>query len=222
MNGDVAITTQAADRAAVNGIIVVNSMGNSGPGSGTLSAPADADSIIAAGAVDVNGVIAGFSSRGPTSDGRTKPELVARGVSTYLAVASTLSYGSGNGTSYSCPLLAGCAALLWSARPNLTNMQVREAMMGAGNRVSSPDNIYGNGLPDMLKALRYSFVPGDLNGDERITLGDVIFLVNYIFKTGSPEPVPLSAGDTDCDTNITVGDILRMVNYIFKGGPAAC
>jgi subtilisin family serine protease len=222
MNGDVAITTQAADMAAVNGIIVVNSMGNSGPGSGTLSAPADADSIIAAGAVDVSGVIAGFSSRGPTWDGRTKPELVARGVSTYLAVASTLSYGSGNGTSYSCPLLAGCAALLWSARPNLTNMQVREAMMGAGNRVSSPDNIYGNGLPDMLKALRYSFVPGDLNGDERITLGDVIFLVNYIFKTGSPEPVPLSAGDTDCDTNITVGDILRMVNYIFKGGPAAC
>jgi hypothetical protein len=61
-----------------------------------------------------------------------------------------------------------------------------------------------------------------MNGDERITLGDVIFLVNYIFKTGSPEPVPLSAGDTDCDTNITVGDILRMVNYIFKGGPPAC
>ncbi len=222
MNGDVAITTQAADMAAANGILVVNSMGNSGPGSGTLSAPADADSIISAGAVDVNGVIANFSSRGPTSDGRTKPELVARGVSTYLAVASTLGYGSGSGTSYSCPLLAGCAALLWSARPNLTNMQVREAMMGSGNRVSSPDNIYGNGLPDLLKALRYSFVPGDLNGDERITLGDVIFLVNYIFKSGSPEPVPLSAGDTDCDANITLGDILRLVNYLFKSGPPAC
>lgn len=222
MNGDVAITTRAADLAAANGILVCNSAGNSGPNPGTITAPADADSIIAAGAVTSTGGIASFSSRGPTFDGRLKPELVARGVSTYLAVASTLGYGSGNGTSYSCPLLAGCAALLWSARPNLTNMQVREAMIGSGNRVNSPDNIYGSGLPDLVKALRYSFVPGDLNGDERITLGDVIFLVNYIFKTGSPEPVPVSAGDTDCDANIKLGDILRLANYIFKSGPPAC
>jgi len=222
MNGDSAITTKAADLAAFNGILVVNSMGNSGPGTGTLTAPADADSILAAGAVDVNGAIAYFSSRGPTSDGRIKPELVARGENTYLAVASTLSYGSGSGTSFSCPLLAGCAALLWSARPNLTSMQIREAMMGSGNRVNSPDNTYGNGLPDMLKALRYSFKPGDLNGDDRVSLADVIFLVNFVFRPGSPEPVPLGAGDTDCDSNISLADIVRLVNYIFKGGPPAC
>ncbi len=220
MNGDVAITTQAADMAAANGILVVNSAGNSGPSAGSIGAPADADSIIAAGAVDVNGVLASFSSRGPTFDGRIKPELAARGVSTYLAVASTLSYGSGSGTSFSCPLLAGCAALLWSARPTLTNMQIREAMLGVGNR-ATPDNNYGHGLPDMLKALRYSLVAGDLTGDEKVTLSDVIFLVNFVFKSGA-EPVPFDAGDVNCDSSVTLGDIMHLVNYIFKNGPPAC
>jgi subtilisin family serine protease len=222
LNGDVAITTIAADMAAANGILVCNSASNSGPSAGSIHAPADADSIIAAGAVNSSGTIASFSSRGPTADGRIKPELVARGVSTYLAVASTLGYGSGSGTSYSCPLLAGCAALLWSARPYLTNMQIREAMIGSADRVTSPDNTYGYGLPDMLKALRYSFVPGDLNGDEKVTLGDVIFLVNFLFKSGSPEPVPVAAGDTNCDINISLADVLLLVNYILKHGPPAC
>lgn len=222
MNGDVAITTRAADMAAANGILVCNSIGNSGPAAGTLSAPSDADSIVAAGAVNSTGTITSFSSRGPTSDGRIKPELVARGSATYLAVASTLGYGSGSGTSYSCPLLAGCAALLWSARPNLTNMQVRQALIGSANRANSPDNTYGYGLPDMLKAIRYSFVPGDENGDDRVTLADVVFLINYLFKTGSPEPVPLSRGDVDCSGVTDLADVIYLVNYFFKHGPAAC
>jgi subtilisin family serine protease len=234
MNGDVAITTQAADMAAANGILVVNSAGNSGPGAGSITAPADADSIIAAGAVDVNGNLASFSSRGPTFDGRIKPELVARGVGTYLATAS-LSYGTGSGTSFSCPLLAGCAALLWSARPTLTNMQIREALIGSASRSDSPDNNYGYGLPDMLVALRYSFVPGDISGDEKTTLVDVIYLVNYVFDKDRPAinclgadagncwtPAPLSAGDTDCDNNISLTDVIRLVNYIFRNGPPAC
>ena len=222
MNGDVAITTRAADLAAANGILVCNSAGNSGPNPGTITAPADADSIIAAGAVSSTGVIASFSSRGPTFDERLKPELVARGVSTYLAVASTLSYGSGNGTSYSCPLLAGCAALLWSARPTLTNMQVREALIGSADRSGTPDNTYGYGLPNLMTALNYAVIPGDINSDDKVTLADVVFQANYIFKPGAAIPIPVSSADVDCSGSVTLGDVVYMANRIFKAGPPAC
>ncbi|HTF04234.1 MAG TPA: S8 family serine peptidase, partial [Bacteroidia bacterium] len=70
MNGDIAPSTRAADYAASRGIVVVNSAGNSGQNPWFyIGAPADADSILSVGAVDVNGNIAGFSSHGPTSDG---------------------------------------------------------------------------------------------------------------------------------------------------------
>ena len=87
-DGNTCVTTIAADLAASRGIVVCNAMGNEGAGDGTygtLIAPADADSILACGAVDEDGNIAYFSSRGPTYDGRIKPEVVARGAATYCA-----------------------------------------------------------------------------------------------------------------------------------------
>src|SRR5574341_301640 len=219
LNGDVAVTTVAADIAASKGILVSNAMGNSGPGAGSLIAPADADSIISCGAVDSFGVIVSFSSRGPTFDGRIKPELVAQGRSVYLASAASLSYGRGSGTSFATPLLGGCAAVLWSARPTLNNMQIREILMQTANNVSSPDNNYGWGMPDLALALKYSVINGDVNSDDKINLADIMFLVNYIFKGGNA-PIPLKAGDLNCDTSIILSDIIYLVNYIFKAGPS--
>ena len=222
LNGDVAVTTIAADVAASKGILVCNAMGNGGPGAGSLITPADADSIIACGATDSFGVITSFSSRGPTSDGRVKPELVAQGSAVYKASsADTSTFNRGGGTSFATPLLGGCAAVLLSARPSLNNMQIREAMMGSGNNFSSPDNNYGWGMPDMLLALRYSFINGDVNTDNSISLADIVFLVNYIFK-GGLAPHPLKVGDVNCDTNVDLPDIVYLVNYVFKGGPSPC
>jgi serine protease AprX len=156
-DGNTAVTTIAADIAASRGIVVCNAMGNEGPGYGTLIAPADADSILACGAVDASGNLAGFSSWGPTFDGRIKPEVVARGVDTYCADAiSTHDYSLVSGTSLSTPLVGGCAAVLLSAHPDWTVMQVREALMMTASQASSPDIQYGWGLVDLFSALNYN------------------------------------------------------------------
>jgi hypothetical protein len=156
-DGNTCVTTVAADMAASRGIVVCNAMGNEGPAYRTLDAPADADSILACGAVDANGNIAGFSSRGPTYDGRIKPEVVARGVATYCALPYGIDdYGGVGGTSLSTPLVGGCAAVLMSAHPDWTAMQTREALMMTANNASSPDSTYGWGLLNLFAALNYS------------------------------------------------------------------
>ncbi len=63
------------------------------------------------------------------------------------------------------------------------------------------------------------YLNGDVNGDKVIDIGDVIYLINYLFKSG-PTPTPLPAGDATCDGNVDVGDVVYLINYLFKGGPA--
>lgn len=158
MNGVTTICTLGAKQAAYLGMVVCNSMGNSGTSAWHyLSAPADADSILSCGSVDLNGVIAASSSYGPSYDGRIKPEVVARGVSDSYAVSSTnTTYSTGSGTSFATPLVAGVACMLLSAHPDWTNMDVREALMMTANRASNPDSTrYGWGLIDALAAVSY-------------------------------------------------------------------
>ncbi|MDA3838332.1 MAG: S8 family serine peptidase [Candidatus Delongbacteria bacterium] len=178
MDGETTICTLGAKRASYLGVTICNSMGNSGNDPWKyLTAPSDADSIISVGAVDVNGLIASFSSYGPTYDGRIKPEVVAWGVSNYHAdYSSTSSYGTGSGTSYSTPLTAGVACLLLSAHPEWTNMEVREAMMMTADRSSNPDTDgrYGWGLIDALAALNYTT---GINNTENIITNSQLF--NY-------------------------------------------
>src|SRR5262249_54096746 len=131
-NGRTSITAQAAVRAARLGIVVCDAMGNEGNGDGivgTMLTPADADSIISVGAVTLAKQLAGFSSTGPTNDGRTKPDVVSPGVGVYCAsTAGPSSYFFQSGTSLATPLTAGSAALILSARPELTPVQVRDAL----------------------------------------------------------------------------------------------
>ncbi|MCK4427945.1 MAG: S8 family serine peptidase, partial [candidate division Zixibacteria bacterium] len=223
LDGNTAVTTQAADIAAERGIVVCNAMGNSGPGSGTLMAPADADSILACGAVNSSGYLASFSSRGPSFDGRTKPEVCARGVSTRCASPYNLNgYTTASGTSLSTPLIGGCAALILSARPYWTPMQVREAMMMTASRATYPDNNYGWGIPDLLAAIQYSFyITGDVTGDGEVDIADVIYLIHYLYL-GGPSPDPLFLGDVNCDDLVNIGDVVYLLNYLFLGGPEPC
>lgn len=135
-----------------------------------MIAPADADSIVSVGAVSSNGTIAIFSSIGPTFDGRIKPEVVAQGVSVYVANQSG-GYGPASGTSFATPLTAGVAALVLSAHPTLTPMQVRDRLMqgakplydSTAGMTSHPNNYFGWGMVDALKAVQGTTYGGNNN-----------------------------------------------------------
>jgi PKD repeat protein len=147
LDGNTTPITLAANTAAGLGIVVCNAMGNEGPGVGTLGPPADAYDILSCGAVSSAGAIASFSSRGPTADGRMKPEVCARGVSTVWASSSgDANYGAANGTSLSTPLIAGAACLIIQAHPTWTPTQVITALKETASRANTPDNTYGWGI----------------------------------------------------------------------------
>jgi subtilisin family serine protease len=162
MNGNTAPTTIASDIAAARGIVVCVAAGNWGTQDWYyIGAPADADSVVAVGGTEPDGSMWLDSSHGPTYDGRTKPEVVARGS---LVWAATIPGGHGgpdlyrnfDGTSMSCPLVAGAAALLLEARPEWTPMMVREALMMTADNAQTPDNHRGWGRIDALAALDFS------------------------------------------------------------------
>lgn len=148
MDGNTTIITRASDMAAARGIVVVNSAGNSG--NAKISAPADGDSVIAVGSVDSTRLISGFSSRGPSADGRVKPDLCAMGTQTaYFQPTGVMSRG--NGTSFSCPVMSGLAACLLQAT-NARNMVLYQALIESADRYDNPDDNYGYGIPDGPRA----------------------------------------------------------------------
>ncbi|MGB2804104.1 MAG: hypothetical protein WBD64_04305, partial [Candidatus Zixiibacteriota bacterium] len=63
-----------------------------------------------------------------------------------------------------------------------------------------------------------SYILGDANYDQDVNLGDVVYLVNYLFKNGPP-PLPYFSGDANSDEIIDIGDVIYLVNYLFRGGP---
>ncbi len=153
MDGETNIATIGADMAASKGILVVNSAGNSGSSSSFpyIGSPADGKKVFSIGAVDGDGNRASFSSIGPTFDGRIKPEVMAMGQSTAL-VSGSSGYGTGSGTSFSSPVLAGMATCLWQANPTYTNMQIKDAIMQSGDNTLNPNEFYGYGIPDFEQA----------------------------------------------------------------------
>jgi len=62
-------------------------------------------------------------------------------------------------------------------------------------------------------------VCGDANGDAKVNVGDAVFLINYVFKSG-PQPTPRCAGNANGDATVNVGDAVYLINYVFKSGPA--
>lgn len=154
LDGKTAPSSRAAARAARLGVTVLISNGNDGPGPSTLGTPADADTVISVGAVTSDNLIAPFSSSGPTSDGRIKPDICATGVGVYCASkAGDSEYTYASGTSLSCPLAAGVAAIVRSARPDLTPLQVRDALRNTADNVGTPNNRVGWGTINAWEAL---------------------------------------------------------------------
>jgi hypothetical protein len=152
MDGNSTPITIGADKAAEKGMLVCNSAGNSGSSPWKyVGAPADGDSVFTIGAVDPLGMWANFSSLGPSSDGRVKPDIVAQGKQTIIATPWGGITG-GNGTSFSCPVIAGMTACLWQAKRTFSNMQIISAIVRSAHQYSTPDDTLGYGIPDYTMA----------------------------------------------------------------------
>ena len=152
MDGNTTLITKAADLAAQKGLLVVNSAGNEGSSSWKyITAPADGDSVLAVGAVDMAIEAAEFTSFGPSADGRVKPNVSALGLRVVAAkYDGTLQ--SINGTSFSCPIAAGLVACLWQAFPDRTNMEIIQAVEQSAHLYFAPDEQLGFGVPNFKVA----------------------------------------------------------------------
>jgi serine protease AprX len=176
----------AINNAVNQGIVTVVAAGNSGPKSCTIGSPGAAENAITVGAMSDVGekgfALASFSSRGPTSDGRTKPDVVAPGVSITAAKrGTTSSYITYSGTSMATPFVAGLAALILDANPTLTPTQVKALIQSTaldwGSAGSDID--YGSGRVDGYEAVRNAFaIP---------PLGTNIVVPNHSFMLDSLE-----------------------------------
>lgn len=218
LDGETAVTTRGVDIAVGLGMVCVTAAGNEGNTDWYyIIAPADADSAISVGAVDATNTIANFSSHGPTSDGRIKPEVLARGVSTFAAgTASTAAFISANGTSLSTPLVAGAAALILEAHPQWTPMMVRAALMMTADGSRSPDNTRGFGLIDVMAAINYDFgiVPGDVTEDDELNVSDAVLLLEWVLNDIDITEIQFEVADINGDNQLNILDIVVLVEWI--------
>lgn len=157
MDGMTSVMTIGFNTATENGIHCFQAAGNEGhdsnPETSHLVPPADAFLVNTIGAVTSTGEIAGFSSDGPTADGRVKPELLARGQNTYTVDPDNdMDILTGSGTSLATPLAATAGACLVQARPEWSVGQMREAL----NRTAS--DYASNGTFDSLFVRGYGII----------------------------------------------------------------
>lgn len=157
-DGKSSIIARVGNRAVDLGMLFVVANGNAGESG--IGTPADMDRVLALGALgETNDAMAGFSSRGPTFDGRIKPDVSAPGVSVRVADFQNIAgYKKLSGTSFATPLTAGVAGLLLQANPTWTNRQLRDAILyTATPKGGSPNNVFGFGVVNAADAV--SFAP---------------------------------------------------------------
>jgi hypothetical protein len=152
LDGHTTLVARAANMAVARGIFTVVTAGNEGSSAWNfILTPGDADSVLTVGAVNASRGIAGFSSAGPNSSGRVKPDVVVQGAPAAIFTFGGLSYA--NGTSFSTPQVAGWAACLRQSKPGITPYQLRQAITFSADRATSPTPKEGYGIPDFKKAL---------------------------------------------------------------------
>jgi len=153
MDGETTFISRGANIATEKGLLVVTSAGNRGNENyfKIIGAPADAN-VLSVGAADKNRNYAFFSSIGPSTDGRVKPDVAAQGLE-IVAINQFNNLVQANGTSFSSPILAGSVASFWQADPSLNNLEIMQIVREASSLFSTPNNKLGYGIPDFRDAL---------------------------------------------------------------------
>ena len=153
LDGNTTYISQTAAMLSSKGIVLCNSAGNEGNSSWhKINVPADAKNILAVGAVDFNKMSANFSSVGPSQDARIKPDICGPGKEITVIDANG-KLRTNNGTSFASPIICGLVACLWQALPQLNARQILEITRKSADRGLFPDNVYGYGIPDFMKAM---------------------------------------------------------------------
>lgn len=153
--------SMTCNAAVSRGIVVCVAAGNAGPSARTIGSPGAAVDVITVGAADRSDHVASFSSRGPTADGRTKPDICFPGTDIVAARASGTSMGSpvsalytsASGTSMATPHAAGVAALLLQAKPDASPAQIKQALMSTALDMGTEPNTQGAGRAQVEHAL---------------------------------------------------------------------
>jgi len=158
MNGKVSRASRAANLAGKKGIVVLVAAGNEGnSGWHYISSPSDAEGIITVGSVTAAGISSSFSSFGSSSDGRVKPEVCATGTSSALITTSG-GTGSGSGTSFATPIMAGMLACLLQKYKAIDTMidvpTLLNSVFKSGSLYTNPTPQMGYGIPDFQQAER--------------------------------------------------------------------
>ena len=162
MDGITTFISRGANMAHSKGMICVTSAGNAGSGSWQyITSPADAQGSFTIGAVHGDGNYASFSSIGPTSDNRIKPDVMAQGVWTVTSDENG-NIGVVNGTSFSSPITAGLVACLWQALPELSNYEIEQLIRESAHLYNNPTAQMGYGIPDFYAAYQQSLSVEDI------------------------------------------------------------
>lgn len=206
MDGKTSVATIGAEIACSRGIMVVNSAGNEGSVGNAwrwMGVPADGENVFTVGAVNVNGVRAEFSSIGPTSDNRIKPDVMAHGQDVYVTGSMNDWFSPGSGTSFSSPVTCGMTACLMQAMPQKSPAEVRDCIRRAGNRSDNPDSFYGYGIPDYMEALNLLSISETQNTSD---------LCMKIYPNPSNGVIFVDFG-VEGDKNVQVFDVLGKMIY---------
>lgn len=209
LNGQTAKTSIAADIAVEKGVVVVNSAGNEGDTAWYyVVTPADGKRVIAVGSVyldnNLKPVISSFSSRGPTSDNRIKPDFVALGEDVVMINPGTTGYGTSQGTSYSSPAVSGAAALLLQVHPEWSPAVLYDSLKVYAQSAGA-DSLAGWGLIDAFKTSGLSQSGSDIAG----------------FTAYSPYPQPVQFSKSSArlyfPVDVPAAGLLTLKIYNFAG-----
>lgn len=158
MDGKTARISRGSDIASSKGMLLINSAGNEGDEPWKyITAPADAESVLTVGACNRKNKKVKFSSFGPTADGRTKPDVMALGLYPTIVTPNGKIANTSGGTSFACPLIAGCCATLWEEFPDSSAQTIKQTVMRSATRWEKPNNKYGQGTPNISKARNYFY-----------------------------------------------------------------
>ena len=207
--------SQAVDNIVSKGVVVIVAAGNSGPDAGTITSPGCSKDALTVGAVDDNNNIATFSSRGPTSDGRTKPDIVAPGVS----ITSTWidnSFKSLSGTSMATPHVSGVAALLLQADPS---MNVKQTLTSSSIDLGLDKNSQGSGIVDannsiapLIKTAELSIIDFKAN-KTTVNIGDSFSLNLTINNSGNGNAKEVVAS-LDLPSGLTTDNLVKNIGEV--------